>query len=103
MESFFIFISLVDKMLNISLSASCSFEIPVVNSLFRYVPQSFIVLSVFFMSRFLSSLYILNIRSILDVALVKIFSNSVGCHSLLTVFFYVTKGFQFHEVPFIIC
>ena len=40
----------------------------------------------------MSSLYILNISSILDVGLVKIFSQSVGClYALLTVSFAIQK------------
>jgi hypothetical protein len=50
------------------------------------------------MSSFLSSLYVLNIRPILDVELVKIFSNSVGCHSifffLVFFFFFLRQGFS---------
>ena len=51
---------------------------------------------------FLSSLYILDISPLLDVGLVKIFSQSVGCHWVsLTGFFVIQKVLQFFEVPFV--
>ena len=45
---------------------------------------------------FLNSLYILDISPLSDVGLVKIFSQSVGCHFvLLTVSFALQKRFSF--------
>ena len=50
------------------------------------------------MSNFLSSLYILEIRPLSDVGLVKIFSHSVGCHFvLLTMCFALQKLFSFRR------
>ena len=50
------------------------------------------------MTNFLSSLYILEIRPLSDVGLVKIFSHSVGCHFvLLTMFFALQKLFSFRR------
>ena len=50
------------------------------------------------MSNFLSSLYILEIRSLSDVGLVKIFSHSIGCRFvLLTVSFALQKIFSFRR------
>ena len=50
------------------------------------------------MSSFLSSLYILKISPLSDVGLVKIFSQSVGCHLLLlTVSFALKKLFSFRR------
>ena len=49
-------------------------------------------------SNFLSSLYILEIRPLSDVGLVKIFSHSVGCRFvLLTMFFALQKLFSFRR------
>ena len=50
------------------------------------------------MINFLSSLYILEIRPLSDVGLVKIFSHSVGCHfALLTVSFALPELFSFRR------
>ena len=50
------------------------------------------------MSNFLSSLYILEIRPLTDVGLVKIFSLSVSCHFvLLTMSFALQKVFRFRR------
>ena len=50
------------------------------------------------MINFLSSLYILEIRPLSDVGLVKIFSHSVGCHFvLLTVSFALQKLLSFRR------
>ena len=49
------------------------------------------------MSKFLSSLYILKIRPLSDVGLVKIFSLSVGYHFVLTVSFAFQKLFSFRR------
>ena len=50
------------------------------------------------MSRFLSSLHILEISSLSDVELVKIFSHSVGCHFvMLTVPFALQKLLSFRR------
>ena len=50
------------------------------SSLFRSVPHFFLGLLVLLMTNFLSLLYILKIRPLSDVGLVKIFSHSVSCH-----------------------
>ena len=58
------------------------------NSLFSSVPHFLIGLFDSLESNFLSSLYILDISPLLDVGLVKIFPQSVGCcFVLLTVSF----------------
>ena len=51
----------------------------VVNSLFSSLPHFLIGLFRILMSSFLSSLYIMAIRPLSDVGLVKIFSHLVGC------------------------
>ena len=62
------------------------------NSLFSSVPHFLIGLFVSLESNFLSSFYILDISPLSDVGLVKIFSQSVGCHFvLLTVSFALQK------------
>jgi hypothetical protein len=64
----------------------------VVNSLVNSVPQFLIGLFDFLESNFLSSLHILDISSLSDLGLIKIFSKSVGCHFvLLTVCFALQK------------
>ena len=56
----------------------------------------------FLESRFLSSLYILDISPLLGLGLVKILSQSVGgLFVLLTVFFAFTEALKFYEVPFV--
>jgi hypothetical protein len=50
------------------------------NSLFSSEPHFLMELFDFLESTFLSSLYILDISSLSDLGLVKIFSQSVGCH-----------------------
>ena len=55
------------------------------------------------MSNFLSSLYILEIRPLYDVGLVKIFSHSAGCHFvLLTMSFDLQKLFSFKRSSLLI-
>jgi hypothetical protein len=51
----------------------------------------------------LESLYILIISPISDLELVKIFSQSVGCHFILlrVSFALLTKALQFYEVSFV--
>ena len=53
------------------------------NSLFSSVPQFLIGLFDSVESNFLSSLCILDISPLLDIRLIKIFSQSVGCHCVL--------------------
>ena len=65
-------------MLNISVCASQSFDIPQLRILFSFVPHLLIGLFDSLESNFLSSLYILDISPLLDVGLVEIFSESVG-------------------------
>ena len=55
-------------------------DFSVENSLFISVPHFLIGSFGFLESNFLSSLYILDIRPLSDVGLVKIFSQSVSCH-----------------------
>ena len=58
----------------------------------------------FLESRFLSSLYILDINPLTDLGLVKILSQSVGgLFVLLTTVFCLTEALQFYEVPFVDC
>ena len=65
-------------------------------SLFSSRLHFFIGLFVLLMTNFLSSLYILEIRPLSDVRLVKIFSHSVGCRFvLLAVSFALKKFFRF--------
>ena len=62
------------------------------NSLFSFVPHFLIELFGSLESNFLSSLHILDISPLLDVGLVKIFSQFVGCRFvLLTVSFCLTE------------
>ena len=69
------------------------------NSLFSSVPQFLIGLFGSLGSNFLSSLYILDINPLLDVGLVKIFSQFVGCcFVLLMVSFALQKLCNFYEV-----
>jgi hypothetical protein len=64
----------------------------VVNHLFSSVPHFLIGLFGSLESNFLSSLYIFDISPLSDVGLVKIFSQSVGCHFvLLTMSFALQK------------
>jgi hypothetical protein len=50
----------------------------------------------------MSSLYLFDINTLLDLGLVKIFSQSVGClFVLLTVSTSLTEALQFCEVPFV--
>jgi ABC-type multidrug transport system permease subunit len=71
-------------------------------SLFSYVPQFLIGLFGSLLSNFLSSVYILDINPLLDVGLVNIFSQSVGCcFFLIDSFLCLTEVLQFYEVPFV--
>ena len=72
------------------------------NSLGSHVPHFLIGLFGSLESTFLSSLYILDISHLLDVELVKIFSQSVGCRfcSIDSVLC-LTEALQFYEVPFV--
>jgi hypothetical protein len=54
------------------------------------------------MSSLFSSLYILNMSSLLNVGLVKIISHSVGGYSVLMMFFSALKIFTFTRFPFLI-
>jgi hypothetical protein len=88
-------------MLNISLSTPQQLrDSSVKNSLFSSVPHFFIRLFGLLVTTFLSSLYILDIRPLSDVTLLKIFSQSVDC---LFALFIVSFAFPFHEIPFINC
>ena len=67
------------------------------------VPNFFIGLFVLLMTSFLSSLYILEIRPLSNVGLVKIFSYSVGCHFvLLSLSFALQKLFSFRRFHLLI-
>ena len=70
-------------MLNISLDVSRPFDIPKLRILHLALYLIFIGLFGSLESNFLSSLYILDISSLLDVGLVKIFSQSVVCFFVL--------------------
>ena len=73
------------------------------SSLFWSVLHFFIELCDLLVSNFLSSLYILEIRPLSDVGLVKIFSHSVGCRFvLLTVSFALQKLFSFRRFHLLI-
>ena len=66
----------------------CILDSSVESYLFRSIPHFFIRLFVLLMTNFLSSLYILEIISLSDVGLVKIFPHSVGyCFVLLIISF----------------
>ena len=80
----------------VSLNASQIIDIPVLRSLCLALYNILkTVLLGLLESNFLSSLF-LDICPLSDVALVKIFSQSVGCHfSLLTVRFALQKAFSF--------
>ena len=86
-------------MLSISLDISWPFEIPQLRILFLAL-YPILQIGVFgsLESNFLGSLYILHIRPLLNVGLVKIFSQSAGCHFvLLTVSFALQKLFNFRR------
>ena len=77
---------------------SANLDSSVESSLFRSVLHFLIELCDLLVSNFLSSLYILEIRPLSDVGLVKIFSHSVGWHLvLLTVSFALQKFFSFRR------
>ena len=59
---------------------SAILDSPVKSFLFRSVLHFFIGVFVLLMSNFLSFLYILDIRPLSDVGLMKVFSHSVDCH-----------------------
>ena len=64
--------------------------------MFSSIPRFLIGLFGFLESNFLNSLYILDISPISDLVLVKIFSQSVGCHFvLLTVSFALQNLYNF--------
>ena len=70
------------------------------NSFLSSVPHFLIGLFDSLESNFLSSLCILDISPLSDVGLVKILSQSVGCHfCLLDSVLSLTENLQFHEVP----
>ena len=54
-------------------------------------------------SNFLVSLYILDISPLLDVGLLKIFSQSVSCCFVLLTVPFALQDFQFYEVPVVNC
>ena len=81
---------------NMSLNASWPTEISGVRILFISILHFLIELFGLFVSKFFSSLYILNIILLSDVGLVKIYAEFVGCHFvLLTVCFALQKFFSF--------
>ena len=87
-------------MLNISLSASWPLEISLLRNLCLAMYPIFKIRSFgLLVSSFLSSLYILDISSLSDVKLVKIFSHFVGCRFVLLMVFFALQN----EVPFINC
>ena len=64
------------------------------NSLFSSVPHSLIGLFGSLKSNFLSSLYILDISLLSNVGLVKDFSLSVDCQSVLLTVSFASKNFS---------
>jgi hypothetical protein len=88
--------------LNISLSVSRAFEFSLLKILcLDLCPQYIIGLFIFLIYSFFISLYILEIYSLLDMALVEIFSHSIGCFFVLVMVSLETS--QIHEVSFINC
>ena len=84
-------------MLNISLNVFWPFEILLLGILYLVLYPNFNWVGML-MSNFLSSLYILEIRPLSDVGLVKIFSHSVGClFVLMTVSFALQKLLSFRR------
>jgi hypothetical protein len=74
------------------------------NSLFNSAPHFLMGLFDFLESNFLSSLYILDISSLFDVRLGKIFSQSVGCFFCpIDSVLCLTEALKFYEVPFVYC
>jgi hypothetical protein len=74
------------------------------NSLLSSVPPFLIRLLDCLESNFLRSLYILDTSPLLDVGLVKIFSESCRLpYCPIDSILCLTEAFQFHEVPFINC
>jgi hypothetical protein len=92
-----IFISLITKDFGHFFKCfSATGDFSVVNSWFRSISHFLNGLFGFMVIRFLSFLYILDISPLLDVELVQIFSQSVGCQFvLLTVFFDLQKFSSF--------
>jgi len=83
-------------MLDISLSDAQPFNIPQLRILYLALHPILIGLFGSLESKFSGSLYILDISSLSNVGLVKIFSQSFGCHFvLLTVSFALQKLFNF--------
>jgi hypothetical protein len=79
-------------MLNISLGASQSFGIPQLRIICLDLYLFLVGLFGSLEPNFMSSLYILDISPLSEVGLLKIFSQSVGCHfALLTVSFALQK------------
>ena len=73
------------------------------NSLLISAPHFLLGLFGLLIPSFLSSLYILDIRPLSDVGLVKILSHSIHCHFVLLTVSFALQKLQFHEVPFINC
>ena len=83
-------------MLNFFKCLSAILYSSVESSMFRSVLHYFIGLFVLLMTSFLSSLYILEIRPLSDVGLMKIFFHSVGCRLiLLTMSFALLNLFSY--------
>ena len=89
-------------MLRISLSASQSFESPLLKILFQPVPHfSWIVWGIIMISSFLSSLYILNISPLSDVELKKSFRSVMLLICQTDSVLCLNEAFQFHEVSLV--
>jgi hypothetical protein len=82
------------RMMNISLGASRSFNIPYLNFFLNSVFHFLIKLLGSLESNFLSSLYILDISPLSDVRLVKILSQSAGCHFVLLTVSFAYRSFS---------
>ena len=91
-------------MLYISLGAFQPFEITQFRILCLVLPDFLIGLFGFLESNLLCSLYILDISSVLDLGLLKIFFQSFACCVfLLTLSFALQKFCKLYEVTFIYC
>ena len=90
------------RMLNISLSVSQPFEIPLLRILFWSVSH-FLKALFGFLCMVSSDLCVFDINSLFYVELMKTFSHFVGCcFCFIDSALQLTEAFQFHEAPFII-
>ena len=71
------------------------------NSLFNFVSQFLIGIFGSLESNFLISLYILDISPLLDVRLLKMFSQFVGCHFVQLTLSFALQKLYIYEFPFV--